>query len=86
MVMTRTGSITLKGTPTELAGPKLEVGDAAPDFILQDNALDEVSQDPFVQKLLIVATAPSLDTAACHAETKSFHELVLDLENANEES
>ena len=50
MVMTRTGAITLKGTPTDLAGPKLKVGDAAPDFILQNNALEEVSQNSFVEK------------------------------------
>ena len=79
MVMTRTGAITLKGTPTDLAGPELKVGDAAPDFILQNNALEEVSQDSFVEKTLIIATVPSLDTPVCHAETKKFNEQALDL-------
>ena len=66
MVMTRAGAITLKGTPTDLVGPELKVGDAAPDFLLQNNALEEVSQDSFVEKTLIIATVPSLDTPVCH--------------------
>ena len=81
MVMTRTGAITLKGTPTDLAGPELKVGDAAPDFILQNNALEEVSHDSFMEKTLIIATVPSLDTPVCHAETKKFNEQALDLVN-----
>ncbi len=81
MEMTRTGAITLKGPPTVLAGPELKVGDAAPDFILQNNALEDVSQDSFVEKTLIIATVPSLDTPVCHAETKKFNEQTLDLPN-----
>ena len=81
MVMTRTGAITLKGTPIDLAGPELKVGDAAPDFNLQNNALEEVSRDSFVGKTLIIATVPSLDTPVCHAETKKFNELARDLAN-----
>ncbi len=36
MIEIRTGAITLKGTPTDLAGSELKIGDAAPDFILQN--------------------------------------------------
>lgn len=81
MVMTRTGAITLKGTPADLAGPELGVGDSAPEFILQNNAFEEVSQDAFVEKTLVIATVLSLDTPVCHAETKKFNEHALDLEN-----
>ena len=81
MVMTRTGAITLKGTPTDLAGPELKVGDPAPEFFLQNNALEEVSQGSFVEKTLIIATVPSLDTPVCQAETKKFDEQALDLAN-----
>lgn len=81
MVMRRTGAITLKGTPTDLTGPELRVGDTVPDFILQNNALEEVSQDSFVEKTLIIATVPSLDTPVCHAETKNFNEKAMDLAN-----
>jgi thiol peroxidase len=81
MVMTRTGAITLGGTPTDLAGPELKAGDAAPDFVLQNNALDIVSRKSFANKTLIIATIPSLDTPICHAETKKFNEQARDLAN-----
>ena len=38
MTELRAGAITLKGTPTDLAGSQLKAGDAAPDFNLQNNA------------------------------------------------
>ena len=82
-MITRKGAITLKGTPTDLDGPELKVGDAAPDFILQNNALEEVSQNSFVGKTLIIATVPSLDTPVCHAETKKFNEQSQNLANVD---
>ncbi len=74
MVTTRAGAISLKGTPTDLSGLELGIGDAAPDFNLQNNALDDVSLNTFAGKKLIIATIPSLDTPVCHAETKKFNE------------
>lgn len=74
MTKIRTGAITLKGTPTDLAGSELKVGDAAPDFILQNNALEDVTLKTFAGKTLVIATVPSLDTPVCHAETKRFNE------------
>ncbi len=73
MTETRTGAITLKGTPTDLAGPELEIGDAAPAFLLQNNALEDVSLATFAGKTLVIATIPSLDTPVCHLETKRFN-------------
>ena len=70
----RNGAITLKGTPTNLAGPDLKVGDAAPDFNLQNNALEDVSLNTFAGKTLVIATVPSLDTPVCHAETIKFNQ------------
>jgi thiol peroxidase len=81
MATTRKGAITLKGTPTDLAGPQLKAGDAAPDFLLQNTALQEVSRGAFAQKTLIIATIPSLDTPVCHAETKKFNERAREMPN-----
>ena len=81
MVETRTGSITLGGTPTDLVGPELRAGDAAPEFSLQNNALEVVSRQSFAGKTLIVATVPSLDTAVCHEETNRFNEHARTLAN-----
>ena len=74
MTKIRNGAITLKGTPTNLAGPDLKVGDAAPDFNLQNNALEDVSLNTFAGKTLVIATVPSLDTPVCHAETIKFNQ------------
>jgi thiol peroxidase len=70
----RSGAITLKGNPTDLAGPELKAGDAAPDFLLQNNALEDVTLGSFAGKTLVIATVPSLDTPVCHAETIKFNQ------------
>jgi thiol peroxidase len=77
----RKGAITLKGSPTDLAGPELKVGDAAPDFLLQNNALEDVTLATFAGKTLVIATVPSLDTPVCHAETKRFNDRAKSLAN-----
>ena len=79
MVEKRTGAITLKGSPMDVAGPESKIGDAAPDFVLQNNNLEDVSLDSWAGKTLIIATVPSLDTSVCHAESKRFNEHATDL-------
>ena len=74
MTEIRKAAITLGGAPTDLPGPELKIGDAAPDFLLQNNALEDVTLDTFAGKSLVIATIPSLDTPICHAETKRFNE------------
>ena len=81
MIEIRAGAITLKGTPTDLAGSELKIGDAAPDFMLQNNALENVGLGTFAGKTLVIATVPSLDTPVCHAETKRFNEQAEKLSN-----
>lgn len=81
MTELRTGAITLKGTPTDLAGAELKIGDAAPDFLLQNNALEDVTLGSFAGKTLVIATIPSLDTPVCHAETNRFNEQAEKLAN-----
>jgi thiol peroxidase len=73
---TRSGAVTLKGNPVELAGAALKVGDAAPEFSLQDTSLAENTLADTAGKTRIIATIPSLDTPVCHAETKQFNETV----------
>lgn len=77
----RTGAVTLKGNPVDLAGAALQPGTAAPDFTLQSNGLEDVSLQSTAGKTRIVATVPSLDTSTCHAETKKFNEHAGELEN-----
>ena len=73
--------ITLKGNPIEVVGTDLKVGNAAPDFSLQDTDLAEVKLASSAGKTRIIATVPSLDTPVCHQETKKFNEAVQGLDN-----
>ena len=75
-------TVTLKGNPVQLAGNEIKVGDAAPDFILQNNALEDVTLQASAGKTRIIATVPSLDTPVCHMETKRFNEEAAKLANA----
>ena len=72
--MKRSGAVTLKGNPVDLKGRTLAVGDAAPDFSLQDNGLGEVTLATSAGKTRIIATVPSLDTSVCALETKKFND------------
>jgi thiol peroxidase len=73
--------VTLKGNPVTLAGKDLEVGQKAPAFTLQNNALAEVRLADSAGKTRLIATVPSLDTPVCHAETKRFNDEAAALPN-----
>ena len=79
--MKRTGATNLKGSPVDLKGRALRVGDEAPDFKLQDNSLADVTLAASAGKTRIIATIPSLDTSVCHAETKRFNDEAKKLTN-----
>jgi len=66
--------VTLKGNPVNLIGPELQAGSHAPNFTLQNNALQDVTLASTSGKTRIIATVPSLDTGVCHAETKRFND------------
>jgi len=66
--------VTLKGNPVTLSGVELKAGAKAPDFKLQNNALEDVSLAQSAGKTRIIATVPSLDTSVCALETKRFNE------------
>ena len=72
-------NVTLKGNPVKLAGQELKAGDAAPDFKLQNTALEDITLASSQGKTRIIATVPSLDTSTCHAETKNFNEKAAEL-------
>ena len=81
MVDVRSGAITLKGNPVDLAGNALSAGDDAPEFKLQDAGLGDVTLGCSEGKTRIIATIPSLDTPVCHEETKRFNESAASLPN-----
>ena len=77
----RSGAVTLKGNPVDLAGAALETGGPAPDFSLQSTALEEVNLASSEGKTRIIATIPSLDTPVCHQETQKFNESAGGMDN-----
>lgn len=81
MAETRTGSVTLKGNPVTLVGSELKAGQAAPDFKLQDNGLQEVTLASSAGKTRVIAAIPSLDTPVCALETKRFNDEIKNLPN-----
>ena len=75
MPQERKGAVLWKGTPTDLAGPELKVGDKAPvDFGLTANDFSQVKGSDLAGKTRIVIAVPSLDTPVCDMESRKFNE------------
>jgi thioredoxin-dependent peroxiredoxin len=67
----RTNEVTFKGNPVTLVGPRLNVGDKAPDFKAL-SGLDAVTLADTPAKARIFSVVPSLDTPVCSTQTKKF--------------
>ena len=65
--------ITFKRTPVTLENKPISVGDAAPDFHLIDNELNEITLKDTSGKRIFVAV-PSVDTPVCDREVRKFNE------------
>lgn len=68
--------VKFKSTPIHTSGELPKVGSRAPDFILIDNSLKEVSLKDFEGKKKILSIVPSLDTAVCSLSAKKFNEAI----------
>ncbi len=64
---------TFKGTPVQLAGHELKVGDKAPCVIAIGTDLSDVEIGGAKNKIQLILTVPSLDTDTCAAETRRFN-------------
>jgi thiol peroxidase len=69
---------TFNGTTVRLSGDVLNVGDAAPIVIATGTDLNDVEIGGAKDKIQLIITVPSLDTATCAAETRRFN---LDVNN-----
>jgi len=72
--MERKDRITLKGKPFTLAGPEIKAGNKAPDFVLVDQDLKEVTLKDFKDKIKLISVAVSLDTGVCDSQLRRFNE------------
>lgn len=73
MTQERTGAATFKGNPITLVGPELKAGDAAPDFVVSKNLLEDSSLSDYAGKIKLISVVPSLDTGVCDAQTRRFN-------------
>lgn len=64
--------VTFGGTPVELAGTEIHVGDTIADFTAVKNDLSPFKLSEIKGRKLIVAV-PSLDTSVCDAEVRRFN-------------
>ena len=66
--------ITLQGNKINTNGDIPKVGSSAPDFILVDSDLNDVSLASYDGKNIVLNIIPSLDTPVCQKSTKTFNE------------
>ena len=65
--------ITYNGDPITLVGSRVQVGDNAPDFLVVDNNLKNVTlKDTSGKRIFVVV--PSIDTSVCDMEVRKFNE------------
>ncbi len=67
-------TITMKGSPLNLTGTDVKVGQRAPDFEATANDLSAVKLSAFQGKTLVILSVPSLDTSVCQKEARTFNE------------
>jgi thiol peroxidase len=67
-------TVTLQGNQLHTNGDLPAVGSAAPDFILVDGQLNNVSLDNYAGKKKLLNIVPSLDTPTCATSTKKFND------------
>jgi thiol peroxidase len=67
-------TVTLKGNKISTSGSLPKVGSTAPDFLLVDGDLNNVTLENYKGKKKLLSIVPSLDTPVCALSTKKFNE------------
>ncbi|MEZ0343345.1 MAG: thiol peroxidase [Caldimicrobium sp.] len=71
--------VTLFGNPVTLIGNQVKVGDSAPDFVVLDKDLKEVTLKDFKGKIKLISCTPSLDTPVCDLQARNFNQRAAEL-------
>ncbi len=74
--------ITLKGNPIHTNGELPAVDSTAPDFVLVNKDLDNISLADFAGKKKLLNIVPSLDTGVCATSTIKFNNAMTDKNGA----
>ncbi|MWP48219.1 MULTISPECIES: thiol peroxidase [unclassified Gilliamella] len=69
----RVNEVTMRGNPITLLGQKINVGDLAPDFTVQDLEMKPIRLSDFSGKVRIINSVPSIDTSVCSAQVHHFN-------------
>ncbi len=75
-------STSFKGSPADLAGNEVNVGDLAPEVSLVGADLGEVKVGGKQDKKQVIVVVPSLDTGVCAAEARAFNQKASSLDGA----
>lgn len=67
-------NVTFMGNPLTLTGKEVRVGDKAPDFVVLNQDLKEVTLKDFTGKIKLISVTPSLDTPVCDMQARKFNE------------
>ena len=73
--------ITLQGNKINTNGEAPKVGEEAPDFLLVDSELGNVTLSTYKDKNIVLNIIPSLDTPVCQKSTKIFNERIAAMTN-----
>ena len=79
--MSRPNAVKFKGNPMTLAGEKVNVGQAAPEFELLyvEDGFKTLTLEDCKGKPTLLSVVPSLDTGVCQIQTKKFNEDLAEL-------
>jgi thiol peroxidase len=75
----RFGAVTSRGNPLTVVGDVVQVGEAAPDFVLTANNWQPVTLANSAGKVRLISVVPSLDTGICDAQTRRFNDAAVEL-------
>ena len=75
-------TITLQGNEVHTNGDLPSIGEKAPDFVLVDKDLNNVTLSEYSGKKKLISIVPSLDTPVCATSTKKFNEFLADRNDA----
>jgi len=75
-------TVTLKGNPVTVGGMLPGRGQIAPDFVLANKDLKDLTLAEFAGKRKVLNIVPSLDTPTCQKSTRAFNEKASGMSNA----
>ena len=73
MTQERANAFNFSG-PKTLIGPVLKPGDTAPAFTLAKGRGEQITNQQFAGKPLVISVIPSIDTGVCSRQTRRFNE------------